>query len=193
MKKLLMFFFAFLLLIFARDLAGAGERGGWGREGKGRGKGERRGAEMVETLRIWKMVDSLDLSEEQLIKLLPKLKEEKELRKEYGKARREALEGLGELLEEDEEEVSEKEIKAQLKELEGIDSEFQGKTRALKDQIKKLLSVRQQAQFYIASQEFQKELRHMLGEMKRMRGPGEGRPQRGEERRRRRQEKPDDD
>jgi Spy/CpxP family protein refolding chaperone len=177
MKKFLILFSVILFVLFAQGLVSAQPQGRreWG-EGpeirKERGEGHQRGAKMVETLRIWKMVDSLNLSEEQLAKFLPKLKEEKELRREYGEERKRNLENLRELL--IEEEVSEKEIKAQLKELEEIDSEFQEETKALREEVKKLLNTRQQAQFYIANEEFQKELRHLLGGMKRMRGRERG-------------------
>jgi Spy/CpxP family protein refolding chaperone len=181
MKKFLILFSVILFVLFAQDLVTAQPQGRreWG-EGpeirKERVEGHQRGAKMVETLRIWKMVDSLDLSEEQLAKFLPKLKKEKELRREYGEERKRTLNELRELLKE--EEASEKEIEANLKELENLDSEFQEKTKALREEVKKFLNTRQQAQFYIANEEFQKELRHLLGGMKRMRGRKE-RPHQG--------------
>jgi Spy/CpxP family protein refolding chaperone len=180
MKKFLILLPTVLLFLFAQDLVTAQPP-----EEKPRTRrGPERGAKIVETLRIWKMVDSLNLSEEQLVKFLPKLKKEKELRKEYGETKKKTLENLRELLRA--EEVSEKEVKANLKELEKIGSEFQAKTKGLREEIKKILSLTQQAQFFIANEEFQKELHQLLGGMRRMRGQGEEhrRPQKGESRRR---------
>ena len=56
---------------------------------------------LVEIIRIWKLVDELELEEEQLVKFLPWFKESNDLRSKHYRSRRDAVAKLRELLEAD--------------------------------------------------------------------------------------------
>ncbi len=76
---------------------------------------------MLETITLWKLVDGLKLSEEQLVKFLPKYREGKDLKKEYQEKRKKVVEELKDLLQA--KGVSARRIEAKLTQLEKAEDE----------------------------------------------------------------------
>lgn len=123
-------------------------------------------SKMLETVTLWKIVDGLKLSEEQLTKFLPRYRESKDLKKEYQEKRRKIVEELKELLQE--KEVSAKKIESKLAQLEKAEDEFREKNKAIQKEIKKFLTPEQQAKFILLQRQIGREMMQQL--RKRMKG-----------------------
>ena len=121
---------------------------------------------MLETVTLWKIVDGLKLTEEQLTKFLPRYRESKDLKKEYQEKRRKIVEELKDLLQE--KKVSAKKIESKLAQLEKAEDGFRQKNKALQKEIKEFLTPEQQAKFILLQRQIGKEMMQQL--RKRMKG-----------------------
>lgn len=146
----------------------------FGKEGKGRlgEKGDElagKRSELLETLYIWKLVDRLNLSEEQLVKFLPKWKEEKELRKRHQLERKERVKELESLIKSEDPEIEEK-LADKLAELEKWESDSQERQKEIREGMKNILTIKQRALLLVSRERFGKDIREILrkvGERKR--------------------------
>ncbi len=139
------------------------------------GSGE--GRRLIETIRIWKMTEALNLNEEQAAKLFPKLTQLEASRREFHK-RQHLLRGeLAELLKQ--RPLRDQEIKARLEELDRADADFKGRERAVKNELRSILSVEQQARFALFEERFDMEMRRTIQDLRLRRqrlfpsGPGQ--------------------
>jgi|UniRef100_A0A7V3VUQ3 Spy/CpxP family protein refolding chaperone len=119
--------------------------------------------EIIERVRIYKLTEALDLSEEQAAKLFPHLKEMRKNEQEFQRQRMELLKDLKDLLnrkaDESEiikvlnryQELQKKRMESQINEIEGI---------------KKILTPEQQAKFLIFQEEFEQEIRELIKEVR---------------------------
>jgi len=102
---------------------------------------------MLETITLWKLVDGLKLSEEQLVKFLPKYREGKDLKKEYQEKRKKVVEELKDLLQA--KGVLQEGLKTKLTQLEKAEDEQRQKSKSLQKELKSILTPEQQARFIL--------------------------------------------
>ena len=138
-------------------------------------------SKMLETITLWKLVDGLKLTEEQLVKFLPKYREGKDLKKEYREKRKKVVEELKDLLQA--KKVSARKIEAKLTQLEKMEDERRQKSKSLQKELKTILTPEQQARFILLQKQIGKEMMQQL--RKRM---GERRGERPSQQRRKRSE-----
>ncbi len=124
--------------------------------------------EIIEKVRIYKLTEELDLSEEQMTKLFPRLKEMRKNEQEFHKQRIEIVQKLKELLEE---KAKEQEIIKTLSRLQELQKKrFESQLREL-EEVKQILTPEQQARFIIFQEEFEKEIRDLIREVRGRRLP----------------------
>lgn len=122
---------------------------------------------MIHAIRIWKLTEELDLSEEQLAKFLPKLNRLDDTKEEFHKKRADAIKEMRHLLES--EKVSEKELKKKIGEIEGIRKEFEKEKDKTRAEIKKILTIPQQARFIIFQEKFERHMKEIIRDIKKHR------------------------
>ncbi|MCK4243996.1 MAG: hypothetical protein KAX20_00025 [Candidatus Omnitrophica bacterium] len=134
-------------------------------------KEERRekAGKMLETITLWKIVDRLKLTEEQLTKFLPKYRETKDLKKEYREKRKKVVEELKDLLQE--KKVSAKKIESKLAQLDKLEEEQWQENKALQKELRGILTPEQQAKFIFLQRQIGREMMQQL--RKRMKGEKE--------------------
>ncbi len=139
------------------------------------GPGE--GRRLIETIRIWKMTEALNLSEEQAARLFPRLTQLEASRREFLRRQHLLREELGELLKQ--RPLRDQEIKARLEDLERTDAEFRGRERAVKNEFRSILSLEQQARLALFEERFDLEMRRTIQDLRQRRqglspyGPGQ--------------------
>ena len=139
------------------------------------GPGE--GRRLIETIRIWKMTEALNLTEEQAAKLFPKLTQLDASRRDFQR-RQNLLRGdLAELLKQ--QPLRDQEVKTKLEELERADADFRGRERAVKNELRSILSLEQQARLALFEERFDMEMRRTIQDIRQRRqglspyGPGQ--------------------
>ncbi len=144
------------------------------RHGAGEMPGSEKAMEMIRAMRIVRMRERLNLSEEQVAALLPRLSRCDSLMISHRKAQAEDFNLLKEeLAKRNPSEVKLSQIMDRLKKEE--DEHHQQMTR-LRDEMLSLLSVEQQARFVIFEVEFEREIRRFIGEIReKYRGEGRSR------------------
>ncbi|OIN97904.1 hypothetical protein COY52_08770 [Candidatus Desantisbacteria bacterium CG_4_10_14_0_8_um_filter_48_22] len=124
--------------------------------------------EMLETLRVWKMTKALELTEEQSLKIFPRMNEIEKAREAAGKVRAQAAEELKKMVNSpagpDREKISEK-----LAGIEKAESELRSKEEKFREEIKSLLSPVQQAKLVIFLKDFEEDVKRMVAEVRGMR------------------------
>lgn len=128
--------------------------------------------EILETMRVWKMTKALELTEEQSLKLFPKIHESDKLKEELGKKRMEIFTQLEKFLKE--EKPDQTKISELLNTMDKAESEMRAKEDKLKEELKTILSTVQQAKFYIFQKNFEEDVRRMIAELRGLRGGSMG-------------------
>ncbi len=123
--------------------------------------------EMIETIRIYKITQELDLTEEQSVKFFPKLKEMRLAKQEFFDNQTK----LNELLERYLQDANKfaKEIKAIISEMETNETKLREKEARIKKEIANILTPEQLAKFLLLQQKFNREMREMVEKAKDMR------------------------
>jgi hypothetical protein len=139
----------------------------------------RRSIETIETIKIWKMTEALQLSEDQAIKLFPKLTRLGASRREFHRRQHALREELAELLRQ--RPAREVEMKRKLEELDRSESDFRSLERAVRGELQSILSLEQQARLALFEERFEAEMRRAIHELRQRRhglgpDPGLGRP-----------------
>ncbi len=128
-----------------------------------RGAEEKDPREIIEKVRIYRLTEELDLNEEQAAKFFPRLKDIRKTEQMFHKQKMEIVRELKELLKEGAkeqeiikvlnkfQELQKKRFESQLKEIEGI---------------RNILTPEQQARFLVFQEEFEKEIRDLIKEVK---------------------------
>ena len=114
---------------------------------------------LVEIIRIWKLVDDLELKEEQLATFLPRFKELNDLRNKHYRSRREALTKLRVLLEKN---SSESKIKPAMDDLRKAEEQFLQKEKQLGDALNSSLTVKQQAMFVVFQDVYRRDMQRLM-------------------------------
>lgn len=114
----------------------------------------------IETLRIWKLTKALDLDQKTSAALFPLLNRYDKRRHELERSLRDGMRELREAGKEGREPV----IKGLLDRLDQHHREMQKLNEEEQGEIRKLLTVKQQAAFVLFQQEFQQEIRRIIDE-----------------------------
>ncbi len=114
---------------------------------------------IFEILRIWKLVDELELNEDQLLAFLPKFKELEELRRRYYRGRRDHIEKMSKLLEAN---PSEDQLKSATDEFRKAEIDFYQEHRQLKDSINSDLTIKQRAKFVVFEDKYRDDMRSLM-------------------------------
>ena len=128
---------------------------------------ERAPRQLIETLRKVRLIEELNLTDEQSIKFFPKLNEIREAKEELNQNRKIMIDELMDLLEKDKK--SSDQINVKLDKLFKLEEEFNKKETALKKEIRKILKPEQQARLILFQLRFDKEMREMIQGVKEMR------------------------
>ncbi|MBI5074431.1 MAG: hypothetical protein HZB62_04595 [Nitrospirae bacterium] len=128
----------------------------------------------IETMRMWKLTSALDLNEKISAQVFPVLNSYDKKRAEAEAAVRDGMRELREAVKE----KNEAKMKAALGRLEQSHTALQRTNDEERADLRKILSVEQQAKFVLFQQEFNREIRKLIGEARERRGEGPGRDQR---------------
>ncbi len=115
--------------------------------------------ENIETLRMWKLLEVLDLTSEQSTQFLPALKDFQDAKRRFEDKRRELLKELEVTLES---EKGEKKLKEALVGLENARREFQTELAEFIEKRKATLTLKQQAILYLFEEKFERKLRETI-------------------------------
>ncbi len=127
---------------------------------------EERVGRIIEALLIWRLVDELDLSEQQIARLFPRIKQLKELRLELGRRKRALEADLRRALAQ--RPPDQERIKIKVAQLQALRVEIEQRRQRILRQINGILTVEQQAKFALISERFEAETLRLLEEVKRL-------------------------
>lgn len=128
----------------------------------------------IETMRMWKLTSALELNEKMSAQVFPVLSSYDRKRAEAEVALREGMRELRDAVKE----KNEEKMKSALARLDQSHSALQRTNDEERAELKKILSVEQQAKYVLFQQEFNREIRELIGEARERRGEGPGRDQR---------------
>lgn len=114
---------------------------------------------LVEIIRVWKLVDELELNEGQLIQFLPKFKELNDRRSRYYRHRRDTVAEIGKLLEAS---ASEAQLKPITDEFRSAEVDYYRTYSKLNDTLNANLSVKQQAEFIVFQDRYRSDVRRLI-------------------------------
>ncbi|MCK4231815.1 hypothetical protein KAX21_02590 [candidate division WOR-3 bacterium] len=141
------------------------------RHGAGEMPGSERAMEMIRAMRIMRMRERLNLSDEQVAALLPRLSRRDSLMISHRKAQAEDFRLLKEELAK--RSPSEAKLKEIMDRLKKEEAEHHQQMRRLRDEMLSVLSVEQQAKFVIFEVEFEREIRGFIKRIREGHGMGE--------------------
>ncbi|MCL6650451.1 MAG: periplasmic heavy metal sensor [Chloroflexi bacterium] len=121
---------------------------------------------IIEALLIWRLVDELDLSEQQIARIFPQIKALKELRLELGRRKRALESELRRALAR--RPPDEEAIKAAVAQLQALREETEQRRQHILRQIHAALTVEQQARFALIDERFEAETLRLLEEVRRL-------------------------
>ena len=127
---------------------------------------EERVGRIIEALLIWRLVDELDLSEPQIAKLFPRIKQLKDLRLELGRRKRALEFDLRRALAQ--RPPDQDTIKIRVAQLQALRVEIEQRRQRILRQINSILTVEQQAKFALISERFEAETLRLLDEVRRL-------------------------
>ncbi|UCC11697.1 MAG: hypothetical protein JSW02_10155 [candidate division WOR-3 bacterium] len=120
---------------------------------------------IIEKIRIWRLTQELDLSTEQTAMLFPKLNELRKIEKTYNEQKRRILVELKDLLDR---KASDEELTEVLSRYQEMNRQKMEVQIAKMAEIKKILTPVQQARYLIFEDEFNREIREMIKEVKKL-------------------------
>lgn len=175
MKKLHVIAASALLLASAMAWAQPGPQGGMMPPPPGMMNGSGPGAcedpcppgdkerKMLEAVRISRMTETLELSDQQIAQFFPKLKEMESNLKETSRHHQRLLGQLDSLLAAG---AKDQELKAKMVQIENAEAERWQRMRSFKTKLDGILTVKQQAKMLIFNQKFDEEIREMVREIR---------------------------
>ncbi len=129
----------------------------------GHGEDREKIRENIETFRMWKLLDALDLSSEQSTQFLPVLKEFQDAKHRFHDKRREYLRELEDALESED---NDNKLKKALAGLEYARGEFEREFAGFLEKAKSILTLEQQAKFHLFEEKFERKLRDTIQEIR---------------------------
>lgn len=135
------------------------------------------GRRLIETIKIWKMTEALNLDEDQAAKLFPRLAQLEASRREFHRQQRLLRDELTELLKQ--QPLRDQEVKARLERLERAEIDFRGREQVIRGGLRSILSVEQQARLALFEDRFESEMRRAIQDLRQRHrglppGPGQG-------------------
>ncbi len=125
-----------------------------------------RGERIIEALLIWRLVDELNLSEQQIARIFPQIKALKEIRLELGRRKAQLQEELRALLQQ--QPRNRDQIRAKIAELEQLRVQIEQRRQLALREIQSVLTVEQQARFVLIQETFEAQTIRMLEEVRRI-------------------------
>lgn len=125
-----------------------------------------RAQRILEALLVWRLVDELDLRDDQIARIFPHLRALKYARIEFAERRRSAQGEIRRLLAA--RPVDRDRVEARLRELEAAQAEFRRKRAAALAGIRAALSVEQRARFALIQETFERETAALLQDLRRL-------------------------
>uniref|UniRef100_A0A7C4TH48 Periplasmic heavy metal sensor n=1 Tax=candidate division WOR-3 bacterium TaxID=2052148 RepID=A0A7C4TH48_UNCW3 len=119
--------------------------------------------EIIEKVRIYKLTEALDLTTEQAAKFFPRLKEMRKTEQEFQRERIEIIQKLKQMLKEG---ATEQEISKVLDRYSEIHKKKMERHIKEIGELKEILTPSQQAKFLIFQEEFEKEIRDLIKEVR---------------------------
>lgn len=132
-----------------------------------RSPGVPEGKRLIETIKIWKMTEALNLDEDQAAKLFPKLAQLEASRREYQGRQRLLREELAELLKQ--RPLRDEEIKTRLDQLDRAEIDFRGHEQVVRGGLRSILSLEQQARLALFEDRFETEMRSVIQDLRQRR------------------------
>ena len=122
-----------------------------------------------EAIKLWRMTQALDLSEEQASKIFPKLHQMQKERRQFRQNYRLMVQDLAALVRTPD--VKDNFILKKIEEIEKVEQSFREQERKGREEIKAILTPLQQAKLMLFQERFDRDLRAILREMREQRGP----------------------
>jgi len=119
--------------------------------------------ENIETLRVWKLLEALNLTAEQSTQFLPVLKEFQTAKRSFEDGRRDLLQELETALETS---PNEKKLKEILTEMENNRKQFQAAWESYLEKAKSILTIEQQAQLFLFEDKFERRIRETIEQIR---------------------------
>ncbi len=120
---------------------------------------------VIEKIRIWRLKQELDLSTEQTAMLFPKLHELRKIEKTYSEQKRRILAELKDLLDR---RASDEDLAPVLSRYEAMNRKKMEVQIEITAEIKRILTPVQHARYLIFEDEFNREIREMIKEVKKL-------------------------
>lgn len=136
--------------------------------------GPERAERVLEALLVWRLVDELELSDEQVCRVLPALRALKHARLAFGQRRAELHREIRALLRE--RPVDRERVEAKVRELQAAQREFQQRRGEALERIRAALTPEQRARFALIQDTFERETLSLLGDLERFVREGTGPP-----------------
>jgi Spy/CpxP family protein refolding chaperone len=127
---------------------------------------EERVGRIIEALLVWRLVDELDLTEQQIARLFPRIKQLKELRLELGRRKRALEVELRQALAQ--RPPDQETIKIKVAQLQALRAEVGQRRQRILRQIQTILTVEQQARFVLIAERFEAETLRLLEDVRRL-------------------------
>lgn len=121
---------------------------------------------IIEALLIWRLVDELDLTDQQIARLFPRIKTLKEVRLELGRRKRALENDLRQLLRQ--RPPDQDAIRLKLAELNDLRVDIDRRRQLVLRQIAAILTLEQQARFALIAERFEAETLRLLEEVRRL-------------------------
>ncbi|MBI2902395.1 MAG: hypothetical protein HYY12_02235 [Candidatus Methylomirabilis oxyfera] len=137
--------------------------------------GPAEGRRLIETIKIWRMTEALDLTEDQAAKLFPKLTQLETSRREFYSRQRLLRDELAEILKQ--RPLREIDVKTRLEELDRTEVDFKTRERSVMGELRSILSLEQQARLALFEERFEMEMRRTIQHLRQRRqglSPGPG-------------------
>jgi hypothetical protein len=125
-----------------------------------------RASERVEQLKKLRLIETLNMTEEQSVRFFARLNEHEKMRRDLMDRKTEVLDRLDRMVRN---EVEESEYRSMFPEVLAIDSELAAEDNRFFEKLNDILSEEQRAKFLLFGRQFQKELREALREVQRRR------------------------
>ena len=129
----------------------------------GNGLSKEETSRLLEIIWIWKLVDELELKEDQLTEFIPRFKELSDLKGKYYRDRRESTSKIGKLLKTD---TSEDQFQEALAELRNLEIGFREKEKQLEKSLNSGLTIKQQAKFIVFQDSYRHDMRQLVGKLR---------------------------
>lgn len=133
-----------------------------------------RAERVMEALLVWRLVDELDLSQEQVCRILPPLRALKQARLTFGRRRMELVREIRTLLRE--QPADRGRVEAKIRELQAARQEFHRRRGEALGQIRAALTSEQRVRFALIQEAFERETLSLLGDVEHFVRHGRGRP-----------------